>query len=61
MFSKKKKLTKKQVTDTILRLGTLNAKLIVDKLGQMDSLVPMSPSKLMEIDKLLTSAFKRGK
>ena len=61
MFSKKKKLTKKQVTDTILKLGTLNAKLIVDKLGQMDSLVPMSPSKLMEIDKLLTSAFKRGK
>ena len=61
MFSKKKKLTKKQVTDTILKLGTLNAKLLVDKLGQMDSLVPMSPSKLMEIDKLLTSAFKRIK
>lgn len=61
MFTKKKKMTKKQVQTAILRLGTLNAKLLTDKLSQMDSLVPMSPSKMMEIDKLLTSAYKRIK
>ena len=43
MFSKKKKLTKKQVVDTILRMGTLNAKLFTDIVNHsIDSKVPMN-------------------
>ena len=61
MFSKKKKLTKKQVRDTILKIGTLNAKLFTDKIGNMESFVPMSTTKLLELDKAFTAALKRVK
>ena len=60
MFSKKKKLTKKQVVKTILTMGSLNSKLLIDKMN-MDSLVPLSKNKIMELDKILSNALKRVK
>ena len=62
MFSKKKKLTKKQVVDTILKMGSLNAKLFTDRVNHsIDSKVPMTPNKLLDLDKILANALKRAK
>ena len=60
MFSKRKKLTKKQVVKAILTMGSLNSKLLIDKMN-IDSLVPMSKNKIMELDKTLSAALKRVK
>lgn len=57
----KKKLTKAQVVSTILKMGTLNAKLFTDRLNSLDSKVPFSTTKLLDLDKILTSALKRAK
>jgi hypothetical protein len=61
MFSKRKKLTKKQVVKAILTMGSLNSKLLIDKIGNVDSLVPMSKNKIMELDRILSNALKRVK
>lgn len=60
MFSKKKPMTKKQVKDTIIKMGSLNAKLLTDRM-LIDSKTPMTAQKMFEIDKILTAALKRVK
>ena len=57
----RKKLTKSQVVSTILKMGTLNAKLFTDRINSLDSKVPFSTTKLLELDKILSSALKRAK
>ena len=60
MFSKKKPMTKKQVRDTILKMCSLNAKLLTDRM-LMNSKTPMTAQKMFDIDKILTAALKRVK
>jgi len=57
----RKKLTKAQVKKTIVQMGKLNAKLFTDKISNLESSVPMSMPKLLELDKILTSSLKRVK
>ena len=60
MFSNKKAMTKKQVRDTIIKMGKLNAKLLGDRMN-MNSFVPMTAKSMFDTDKKLTAALKRVK
>jgi hypothetical protein len=57
----KKKLTKAQVKKIIKRMNYDKAKLGVDKLDHMDSFVPLSLNKLIELDKLFVMAMRKLK
>ena len=53
MFTKKKPMTKKQVRDTIMKMGMLNAKLLGDPM-KMNSFVPMTAKSMFDTDKKTT-------
>ena len=53
-------ITKKQVRDTIMKMGMLNAKLLGDRM-KMNSFVPMTAKSMFDTDKKLSTALKRVK
>ena len=56
-----KKLTKTQVKRMLQQMGKLKAKLAMDKLEYADSHVAMSTKVILDLDKVITNAFKRVK
>jgi len=56
-----KKLTKTQVKRMLQQMGKLKAKLAMDKLEYADSSVPMSTKVILDLDRVITNAFKRVK
>ena len=56
-----KKLTKTQVKRMLQQMGKLKAKLAMDKLEYADSHVSMSTKVILDLDKVITNAFKRVK
>lgn len=56
-----KKLTKAQVKRMLQQMGKLKARLAMDKLEHIGSFVPMSTKVILELDRLITNAFKRVK
>jgi len=57
----KKKLTKAQVKRDLNGAMSRIYNLMVDKIGHPDSTVPMSVSKLLDLHKAVSSAWKRVK
>tara|TARA_B100000575_G_scaffold63873_1_gene48869 strand:+ start:2521 stop:2697 length:177 start_codon:yes stop_codon:yes gene_type:complete len=56
-----RKLTKTQVKKMLQQMGKLKAKLAMDKLEYADSNVPMSTKVILDLDRVITNAFKRVK
>jgi|TARA_R110000824_G_scaffold362114_1_gene550050 hypothetical protein len=57
----KKKLTKKQTQTKLIAIGKNIALLMDDKLNHMESRVPMSLNKMIELRSAFFNAFKRVK
>ena len=57
----KKKLTKAQVKKKLTTMGRNMYDLVLDKMGQPDSFVPMSLNKILELNRAVTQQFNRVK
>ena len=57
----KKKLTKAQVKRKLKTIMNASYDLFLDKVGHVDSKVPMSLNKVLELNRSITSTFNRVK